>query len=213
MLDSGKKRARSDDDKLDRRQTILGVARQAIGESGFDGVTMADLARRAGLAKGTLYLYFRTKEEVFLALFVDALDRFVARMEKATDAKNLIAAMTDAALEVPLFLPLYARLTAVIEANVADEPLFAAKRAIMARGGDLVPVLARVLELTPERAWEVGEALMLLLQGAAQFDLSSQRDPQTLPEDLRPVFARHAFRERFPVAAAVILSGLGGSAE
>lgn len=211
MLDSGKKRARSQDDKLDRRQAILAVARQAIAESGFDGVTMADLARRAGLAKGTLYLYFQTKEEVFLALFVAALDQFVGRIEAETEPARLIACLTEAAEDTPLFLPLYARLTAVIEANAADAALFAAKRAIMTRGADLALALARLMKVPPERAWEVGEALMLLLQGAAQFDLSSHRDPQTLPEDLRPVFARHAFRKRFPIAAAVILAGHAAS--
>lgn len=47
-----------------------------VGEQPFQGITMADVARRCGLAKGTLYLYFKSKEELFLATLEDEVERW-----------------------------------------------------------------------------------------------------------------------------------------
>jgi AcrR family transcriptional regulator len=205
-LADNRKRARSDDEKHARRAMILNAARAMIAESGFDGVTMAGLARRAGLAKGTLYLYVRTKEELLLALFVEAMAAMVARLETQARADTLAEDIAHAAEDEPLFLPLLARLVAVIEANVADAPLFAAKREIMALSARLVARVAALYGVGQARAEPVVSALILALQGAAQFDITAGRDPAALPDDLRPVFAAHAFGERFPPAARLILS-------
>jgi AcrR family transcriptional regulator len=77
------RRARSSQQKLERRDVILSAALAAYGENpSFAAFTMSALAERAGLAKGTLYLYFRTKEEVFLAL----VDRLFAHWFDEIDA-------------------------------------------------------------------------------------------------------------------------------
>jgi len=69
------RRARSDEDKQERRNAILTTAwRMYTREPSFAAFTMAALAKQAGLAKGTLYLYFRTKEELFLALLESGFD-------------------------------------------------------------------------------------------------------------------------------------------
>ena len=49
----------------DRRQAILDVALQVFRESGFERASMAMISRRLGGSKGTLYGYFRSKEELF----------------------------------------------------------------------------------------------------------------------------------------------------
>ena len=208
-LAENRKRARSDDEKAARRAAILEAARAMIAESGFDAVTMSGLAHGAGLAKGTLYLYFRSKEELFLALFVDAMARLVVRLEAEATAGTLADDIARIAQTTPLFLPLFARLVAVIEANVADAPLFAAKRESGALQGRVVALMARLYRAEPEQVEAAAAALMLALQGAAQFDLTARRDPATLPEDLKPVFAAHAFARQFPPAARLILSTLG----
>ena len=208
VLMENKKRARSDDEKEARKAAILAAAREMIAESGFDGVTMSGLAKRAGLAKGTLYLYVRTKEELFLLLYMVAMVEFVERFEAVTDPDDIAQAMTRQALGIPLFLPLFARLVAVIEANVADDALFSVKREIAALGARVVAHFAKLLDLSPERAAEVMNTLMMAMQGAAQFDITSQRDPAELPEDLREMFAAHAFSRSFPPAAELILSAV-----
>ncbi len=199
-------RARSAEDKAHRREAILDAARGLIAESGFDGVTMAALARRAGVAKGTLYLYVRTKEELFLALFVAAMEGFVSRIEAEATADNLPDLLARVAVETPLFLPMFARLVSVIEANVDDAALFAAKRQIVLLLAQIEARIGALFELPPQRAAEVTEALVLALQGAAQFDLTARRDPASIPDDLQAHYAQNIFANRFPRVARLILS-------
>jgi AcrR family transcriptional regulator len=51
-----------------RREEILAAARAVFARQGFRGTTIADIAEEAGIALGTIYLYFRSKEDVFAAL-------------------------------------------------------------------------------------------------------------------------------------------------
>jgi AcrR family transcriptional regulator len=61
-------RARSVQDKDLRRSHLVQAAAELFALNDFDGVTIANVARRAGVAKGTAYLYFNSKEAVFLEL-------------------------------------------------------------------------------------------------------------------------------------------------
>jgi AcrR family transcriptional regulator len=63
-------RAMDDEAKEARRQTILEVAVGLLDETPYASLTMAQIAQSAGLAKGTLYLYFKTKEDIYLELLV-----------------------------------------------------------------------------------------------------------------------------------------------
>jgi AcrR family transcriptional regulator len=76
-------RARSDQAKAERRAHILDAARAMYErDSRFEAFTMAALAREAGLAKGTAYLYFRTKEELFLELLKELFDAWFAEVDE-----------------------------------------------------------------------------------------------------------------------------------
>jgi AcrR family transcriptional regulator len=59
--------APADDDTSKRRQIVDG-ARQMFLAEGFDAASMNDIARAAGVSKGTLYVYFKNKEELFVAM-------------------------------------------------------------------------------------------------------------------------------------------------
>ena len=63
-----KKRAIHEEQKLERRNLILDTAFNLFVKSSYQQVSMNQVATRANLAKGTLYLYFKSKEELFLAL-------------------------------------------------------------------------------------------------------------------------------------------------
>lgn len=54
--------------KHENREMILSAARQVFSDLGFDATTVRDIVRRTGLASGTFYNYFRSKEEVFEAV-------------------------------------------------------------------------------------------------------------------------------------------------
>jgi AcrR family transcriptional regulator len=59
--------ASAEDDNLKRRQIVDG-ARQMFLSRGFDAASMADIAKAAGVSKGTLYVYFKDKDELFAAI-------------------------------------------------------------------------------------------------------------------------------------------------
>src|SRR5438309_10589365 len=62
--------------KVANRQAILDAAREVFSELGYETATVRDIIRRTGLAAGTFYNYYRSKEEVFAALADDGAARF-----------------------------------------------------------------------------------------------------------------------------------------
>ncbi|WP_316676657.1 TetR family transcriptional regulator [uncultured Tolumonas sp.] len=70
---SAMKRARQDHQKLERREAILAAGLALLDELPFQEITMTRIAERAGVVKGTLYLYFATREELFLELLGEQL--------------------------------------------------------------------------------------------------------------------------------------------
>jgi AcrR family transcriptional regulator len=52
-----------------KRRQIMDGARSVFLEQGFDAASMGEIARRAGVSKGTLYVYFKSKEDLFEAIF------------------------------------------------------------------------------------------------------------------------------------------------
>lgn len=64
-----------------RVQSIQEAAMRVIGRKGMNDATMADIAKEAGIAKGTIYLYFRDKESLFQELIRAMLAPLVAIIE------------------------------------------------------------------------------------------------------------------------------------
>ncbi len=54
--------------KTARREAILAAAQDVFARKGFDGATIAEIARAAGVASGTVYLYYESKIDLFAAL-------------------------------------------------------------------------------------------------------------------------------------------------
>lgn len=63
----------------DKRNRILDAAVVEIARSGYYGTTVARIARRAGVADGTIYLYFENKDAILTAVLDRAMDRFIRR--------------------------------------------------------------------------------------------------------------------------------------
>jgi AcrR family transcriptional regulator len=79
----GRQRARTLEDKDLRRSHLLQAAAELFAQTDFDGVTIANMAQRAGVAKGTAYLYFSCKEAVFLELVQAELILWEADLNQA----------------------------------------------------------------------------------------------------------------------------------
>jgi AcrR family transcriptional regulator len=67
-----------------RREQILDAAEQVLLEQGLAATTVADVADAAGIAKGTVYLQFASKNDLIAALRARYLERFVAAFGSAT---------------------------------------------------------------------------------------------------------------------------------
>jgi TetR/AcrR family transcriptional regulator, fatty acid metabolism regulator protein len=70
----------------DKREAILRSATSVFAEKGFFNSKVADIAKAAGVADGTVYLYFKNKDDVLHSIFDRAMDEFIAdgRRELAT---------------------------------------------------------------------------------------------------------------------------------
>jgi TetR/AcrR family transcriptional regulator, fatty acid metabolism regulator protein len=81
----------------DKPQQIIDAAVRVFARNGFYNSRVSDIAREAGIASGTIYLYFKTKDEILVTLFREKMAAFVAGVRKAiaseADAPAKIRAM------------------------------------------------------------------------------------------------------------------------
>jgi AcrR family transcriptional regulator len=81
-----------------RRAEILDAALSLFGRYGYRRTSIDDIAREAGIAKGTVYLSFASKDEVFRAVSEALVERMLAKAEAARQqpgtAQNRLTAMT-----------------------------------------------------------------------------------------------------------------------
>jgi TetR/AcrR family fatty acid metabolism transcriptional regulator len=66
----------------DKPQQIIDAAIRVFARSGYYNSRVSDIAREAGIASGTIYLYFRTKEEILVTLFREKMAEFVAYLRR-----------------------------------------------------------------------------------------------------------------------------------
>lgn len=73
----------------DKREAILRAATAVFAEKGYFNSKVADIAKAAGVADGTVYLYFKNKDDVLHSIFDRAMDEFIAegRRELASIGK------------------------------------------------------------------------------------------------------------------------------
>lgn len=77
--------------KEDRPQEITEAAFAAFAEKGYAATRVEEVARRAGVSKGLLYLYFKTKEELFKAVVRSVVMPRVDALEEELDRSDLTA--------------------------------------------------------------------------------------------------------------------------
>jgi AcrR family transcriptional regulator len=86
-----------------RRHEIIAAALKTFGCKGFAATRAEDIAAQAGIAKGTLYLYFGSKEDIYVAAVQHAMDqlneRVCGRLQSAEGIRQRITAFITARLE------------------------------------------------------------------------------------------------------------------
>src|SRR5919109_2730970 len=63
-------------------QQIIDAAVRVFARTGFYNSRVSDIAREAGIASGTIYLYFKTKDDILVTLFREKMARFVSRVRR-----------------------------------------------------------------------------------------------------------------------------------
>src|SRR5882762_6864956 len=71
---------------VDKREAILRAAISVFAHNGYFNSKVADIASEAGVADGTVYLYFKSKEEILHSIFDRSVDEAVADARKQLDA-------------------------------------------------------------------------------------------------------------------------------
>lgn len=77
-----------------KRQLILASARDLFARHAFHEVRLEDIASAAKVGKGTLYVYFDSKEALFLAMIVEAFDRLLDELRAIAAEKDVAAETT-----------------------------------------------------------------------------------------------------------------------
>lgn len=115
----------------DRPREICAAALAVFAEKGFAAAKLDEIARRAGVSKGTLYLYFKDKEDLFRAVVRDNVS---PNIDQVRD--TILAADLPFAQIVPMFL---AKLSSV----ASTMPLGAVVKMVIGESGNF-PELAKV---------------------------------------------------------------------
>ena len=63
-------------EKPNKRDLILAAAREIFGEKGYHSTTSEEIAKRAGVGKGTIYQYFESKHDIFLQMHIQYLQQY-----------------------------------------------------------------------------------------------------------------------------------------
>ena len=72
----------------DKRERILEAAIKMFAERGFHTATVAEIARAAGVADGTIYLYFKSKEDLLLRLFDEKMTELTAEARAEVEGQH-----------------------------------------------------------------------------------------------------------------------------
>lgn len=102
---------RKEREKGRRRQQIMVAAKRVFSEKSFNKATMEDIAKEAELSPGTIYLYFKNKEELFASLSLRILHYMSIRLEHVHNEEyqgpeQKLKALKEALYEVYEFDPL-----------------------------------------------------------------------------------------------------------
>lgn len=76
---------------LNTEQTILEAAKSVFVKKGLEGARMQEIADEAGMNKALLHYYFRNKEKLFEAVFLDAFNKFIPNINQLINSKESLA--------------------------------------------------------------------------------------------------------------------------
>jgi AcrR family transcriptional regulator len=170
-----------------KKEQIRRAALAVFAQRGFHGTTVDDIAQEAGIAKGTIYLYYASKEEILIAIFrryIDAMLDFVdGLLDSALSVSEILAEFVkrqiDMIREEPDLMRVLSR-RSLLALSDGDERMLEFQRYLLDR---IATLLDRGKKLGEMRALDVriASCAMLALQETLPLYLTVYAD--SLPKD------------------------------
>lgn len=171
-------RARSEEQREARRQTILATAATMLGEMPVSAVSLNELSRRVGLAKSNVLRYFESREAILLELLAhlardflaDAVEQLPACIDETdsvtTRARSLATGLATSFASHEMLCELLSTQSGILEHNVSTEAAAHYKRGAYDALAGLAAFQQQVLpELSDQQATEAA-VMTLVLAGA-----------------------------------------------
>ena len=88
----------------DKRERILQAATKVFARKGFYATRVSEIAKAAGVADGTIYLYFENKDDVLISIFEDRITRLLAILEDVVHSEGSVEDRVRRIVELQLGL-------------------------------------------------------------------------------------------------------------
>lgn len=209
-----RKRAIHEKDKLRRREKILKTAWALYKKSNGQLPTVSVLARKAGLSKGTVYLYFKTKNEIFLHLYLHQLRRWHDEMAQTLGqhpgkitVREYAQITTEYVVKNPIMLKLGSIATGAIQEDTDQQLVVEIKVGLAKILDDRSRLVCKLFPgLTREEWVKVHLRIYALIFGVWQMYYSPPHVRRLLQESETDIFDA-GFSKNVVEAVATFLTG------
>jgi AcrR family transcriptional regulator len=150
-------RALTDSERALRQDLLADHALRAFAEVGYSRMTIAALAKRAGVSKGSVFLAFTSKEELALHALGRGFQAWIARLkplgEQPAAPRALAARVLETLRADPALLPLMARGFPLLEQSCSMESILRLKRTMADELQGLIRAWGPAWPQVPQEAW------------------------------------------------------------
>jgi AcrR family transcriptional regulator len=209
-------RARRPEQKEERRRAILDAALRVWLEERTDGeFTMSRLAVQTGLAKGTLYLYFATKEELFLTLLEDMLGSWFDEVTRKLrplagrgNSRRVARVLSRTLADREPLTRLFSLLASVLEPGMNKQKAIDFKQSMCARSKETEQAVERALpKLPPGGGHNVLLHTLALVTGLRQMYENEETLFRIMPEQTDLRCGHSVFDQELEVGLAALIRG------
>ncbi len=207
-----KKRARSTEMKIARRNAILESAHELLTQSGIDQFSMETLARETELARASLYRYYSSREEVLLALYQrlreEWRDRLIKTLKPGMQDAQIVKSYFQASSKDPIQVLLRSRLESTIKHNIRESVLAEELDLSQAVLASVVSQLTICTGLSEEKCHDLVISYGALLVGSSQLDATPSVERRLLSTSARRTRKALSYHRLFLSNGLRILQGL-----
>jgi AcrR family transcriptional regulator len=194
-------------DRVARRSAILAAAGSLLREQGLSALQMREVARRAGIALGTVYTYFPTKEGLYAAMYAERLDELLNELEpklaSITDLEELFVVIATSYRDVYAEFGKELDILAVVGGRSNLDPVI--RDQLVASAGRVLAAVRSILERAGEKDVYARAADPDLVIALLWSTVTGLADHFT---GIRHEMHRHTWDDTVRFAAHVLVRGL-----